>query len=66
MNSFDGNNSLSFVIMENASIHHADDAVDAFENPAQVRVIFLSLYSPDLMPLEEVFSKVKSIIRPMI
>ena len=49
--------------MDNASIHHVDDAVDAIENTAQAKVIFLPPYSPDLMPLEEVFSKVKSILK---
>ena len=49
--------------MDNGSIHHVDDVVDAIGNTAQARVIFLSSYSPDLMPLEEVFSKVKSIIK---
>jgi len=60
---FDGNNPLSVVIMDNASIHHVDDVVDAIENTAHAKVIFLPPYSPDLMPLEEVFSKVKYIIK---
>jgi len=44
LNSFDGTNSLSIVIMDNGSIRHV---VDAIENTAQARVIFLSSYSPD-------------------
>jgi len=62
LNPFDGNNPLS-VIMDNASIHHVNDVVDAIENTAQAKVIFLPPYSPDLMPLEEAFSKVKYIIK---
>ena len=60
---FDGNNSLSVVIMDNASIHHVDGVEHAIEHNSQAKVVFLPPYSPDLMPLEEVLSKVKSIIK---
>ena len=63
LNPFDGNNSLSIVIMDNASIHHVDDVVHAIEHTAHAKVIFLPPYSPDLMPLEEVFSKIKAIMK---
>ena len=56
---FDGNNSLSVVIMDNTSIHHVDDVVHRIEHTAHTKVIFLPPYSPDLMPLEEVFSTSK-------
>ena len=59
---FDGNNPLSVVIMDNCSIYHVDYVTDLIENTAGAKLIFLPPYSPDLMPLEEVFSKVKSII----
>jgi len=49
--------------MDNASIHHIDAMVHAIECNAQVKVLFLPSYSPDLIPLEEVFSKVNSIIK---
>lgn len=45
------------------AIHHVDEVVDLIENTAQARVVFLPPYSPDLMPLEEVFSKVKSVMK---
>jgi len=63
LSSLDGNNSLSIVIMGNASIHHVDDVFHAIECTAHAKVIFLPSYSPDLMPLEEVFSKVKAIMK---
>ena len=33
------------------------------ETVAQAKIVFPPPYSPDLMPLEEVFSKVKSIMK---
>jgi transposase len=59
---FDGNNPLSVVIMDNASIHHVEDVMDLIERRAQAKIVFLPPYSPDLMPLEEAFSKVKKIL----
>ena len=59
---FNGINPCSVVIMDNASIHHLDTNVQLIEN-AQAKVIFLPPYSPDLNPLEPVFSKVKAIMR---
>ena len=53
---FDGNNSLSVVIMDNASIHHVYGVELAIEHNSQAKVVFLPPYSPVLMPLEEVFS----------
>ena len=44
--------------MDNASIHHVATNVDLIENIG-AKVIFLPPYSPDLNPLEIVFSKVK-------
>ena len=44
-------------------IHHVDDLVDAIEHTAQAKVIFLPQYSPDLIPLEEAFSKVKYLLK---
>ena len=63
LNPFNGTNALSVVIMDNCSIHHVTSIVDLIETDAQAKLIFLPPYSPDLMPLEEVFSKVKSIIK---
>ena len=53
-------NPLSVVIMDNASIHHVEGARRLVEDS---RLLFLPPYSPDLNPLEEVFSQVKSIMK---
>ena len=59
---FNGMNPRSVVVMDNASIHHADQIVDSLEDLG-VLVYFLPPYSPDLNPIEELFSKVKSVMR---
>ena len=56
-------NPSSVVIMDNASIHHVEGVIDLIENQAGAKLIFLPPYSPDLNPLEEVFSQVKNIMR---
>ena len=55
---FDGCNSQSIVVMDNAAIHHVREVADLFRGVG-VFVKFLPPYSPDLNPIEEVFSKVK-------
>ena len=62
MNQLDRNNNHSDVIMDNCAIHHLDQVVNLIETRAKA-VIFLPPYSPDLMPLEELFSEVKSILK---
>jgi len=58
------NNNQSVVIMDNCTIHHLDSSYKInIETRAKAKVIFLPPYSPDLMPLEEVFSEIKSIMR---
>jgi transposase len=37
--------------------------IDLIENQAQAKLIFLPPYSPDLKPAEQVFSKVKYIMK---
>jgi hypothetical protein len=49
--------------MDNASIHHTEQVVDMIENQLKARLLFLPPYSPDLNPAEEVFSKVKTIMK---
>lgn len=56
---FDGFNSHSVIILDNASIHHVDHVIDSLHSVG-VLVHFLPPYSPDLNPIEEAFSKVKS------
>ena len=49
--------------MDNASIHHVDCVTDLIENQADACLLFLPPYSPDLNPIEEVFSQVKVIMK---
>ena len=60
---FNGVNAHSVVIMDNASIHHVDCVTDLIENQAGARLLFLPPYSPDLNPIEEVFSQIKAIMK---
>ncbi|XP_031561967.1 uncharacterized protein LOC116297806 [Actinia tenebrosa] len=62
INPFNGINSHSVVIMDNAAIHHVDQVRELIEG-AGALLLFLSPYSPDLNPIEEAFSKVKYFIR---
>ena len=59
---FDGNNPRSVVVMDNASIHHLERVYDIITGIG-ARLVFLPPYSPDLMPLEDVFSKVKATLK---
>lgn len=59
---FDGNNPRSVVILDNASIHHVDE-VCSLISAAGALIRFLPPYSPDLNPIEEVFSKVKGYLK---
>ena len=48
--------------MDNAAIHHVESVVNLIESTGAI-VMFLPPYSPDIMPIEECFSKVKSYLR---
>lgn len=48
--------------VDNAAIHHTQEVVDAIHATGAM-VIFLPPYSPDFMPLEELFAQVKNWIR---
>jgi len=50
------------VILDKASVHHVEAAVKAIEEVGAI-VHFLSPYSPDLNPIEEAFSKIKTTMR---
>ena len=54
---YNGQNPRS-VVLDNASIHHLD-RVQEIITMCGAKLCFLPPYSPDLMPLEEVFAKVK-------
>ena len=50
------------VVWDNPKPHLSDEAIDAVEE-AGARVVPLPPYSPDLTPIEEMFSKVKNAMR---
>ena len=60
---FNGTNPRSIVIMDNASIHHVDEIADLIETQAEAKLCYLPPYSPDLNPVEGVFSQAKSIMK---
>ena len=49
--------------MDNASIHHVEGVRQLIEDQVGAQLLFLPPYSPDLNPLEEVFSQIKSIMK---
>ena len=59
---FNGTNPNSVIVMDNASIHHTTEIVEALEGLGLL-IYFLPPYSPDLNPIEEAFSKVKYILQ---
>ena len=58
---FNGLNPHSLVILYIASIHHVDKVRELIETQAGSRLCFLPPYSPDLNPVEGVFSQARSI-----
>jgi hypothetical protein len=55
---FNGCNPRSVVLMDNTSIHHLERVNDIISGVG-AKPVFLPPYSPDLMPLQKVFAKVK-------
>ena len=53
---FNGTNSHSVVLMDNASVHHYEQVADIITGVGSI-VRFLPPYSPELNPIENVFSK---------
>lgn len=58
---YNGHNTHS-VVMDNASIHHLETVQDMILGVGAL-IRFLPAYSPDLNPIEEVFSKVKRYLK---
>ena len=50
------------VIMDNLSAHKSQDAYDAIKE-MHAECLFLPAYSPDLNPIEKMWSKVKQVLR---
>ena len=59
---FNGANPHSVVVMNNASIHHVNEVLEMIQGVGAM-VIFLPPYSPDYNPIEEAFSKVKTLVK---
>lgn len=59
---FNGINHNSVVVMDNATIHHVNEVVTMLQGVGAL-VLFLPPYSPDFNPIEEAFSKVKSLVK---
>lgn len=55
---YNGTNPNSVVTLDNCSIHHVQDVVDLIHSVG-APVVFLPPYSPDLIPIEECFNKLK-------
>lgn len=54
-----------YVIMDNARIHKSHTIVDLIESVG-AKVVFLPPYSPDLSPIEKMWSKVKDVLKRLI
>ncbi len=52
------------VVMDNLRAHHVREVKETFEK-AEIRFLFLPPYSPDLNPIEMLWSKIKSILRSL-
>lgn len=59
---YDGRNPHCVVILDNASIHHVPEVSTAIQDMGAL-ILFLPPYSPDLNPIEEMFSKVKAMMK---
>ena len=57
-----GTNPCSVAVMDNLSVHHVPEIISLFQR-AGILVMFLPLYSPDLIPMEESFTYVKAYLR---
>ena len=61
---FDGQNEHCVVVQDNCAIHHVQEVTDTLHD-AGVIAQYLPPYSPDYNPIEECFSKVKSMMKAM-
>lgn len=52
------------VVMDNMRTHHSK-AVKKVINELQINVIYLPPYSPDFNPIENMWSKIKAILRKL-
>ena len=59
---FNGTNDSSIVVMDNTSIHHVDRVVTTIQNTSAL-LRFLPPCSPDFNPTEELFLKMKALLK---
>lgn len=59
---YNGINPRSVILLDNATIHHTERAIKLIQSVGAI-VHFLPPYSPDLNPIEELFSKVKACLK---
>ena len=59
---FNGINPQSIAVLDNCAIHHVQEVKEVFQQ-AGILLFFLPPYSPDLNPIEEAFSYVKTYLR---
>ena len=59
---YNSHNKHSVVVMDNVSIHHLETVQDMILGVGAI-ICFLPPYSPDLNPIEKVFSKVKTYLK---
>ena len=55
---YDGENPRSIAVLDNCSIHHIQPVLDLFRMMG-ILVLFLPPYSPDIMPIELLFTYIK-------
>lgn len=58
MLAYDGESPQSVLVLDNASIHHMQPVADTLKQLGII-LLFLPAYSPDLNPIEELFSYIK-------
>ena len=61
---YDGSNPHSVVILDNCTVHHVPEVVKSIQDVGAL-LLFLPPYSPDFNPIEECFSKVKSVLKSL-
>lgn len=59
---YNDSNPHSVVILDNCTVHHVPEVVKSIQDVGAL-LFFLPPYSPDFNPIEECFSKVKSVLK---
>ena len=59
---YDGENPRSILVMDNCAIHHVQPVLETLQQMG-ILTLFLPPYSPDMNPIEEMFSYIKYYLR---